>query len=272
MDPLSRRRRSRHDPERGQQHHSRRCRASPTPSIQTGQDTRGGRAVEHRERWRPALSVDRRPRVALRAHEPARPRRDNTDASSPARRQRSTWRRATATAVLRRAAWCATTSRASTALPARSRRAPTGQRRSLIPVVAKVGIDTVRAFVDRDGNGLRDVNSEPEQIATVTWTLAGPPPPPVPGKSVVVKVVSGTGADQARWQRAGGGAGEGLRAVHRGGEHPGRLAAGHEQGPRRADLSGGHRWRQDADLGLLPGHLPGQAERAEEEAEEGRRR
>ena len=52
----------------------------------------------------------------------------------------------------------------------------------------KVGTDTLTAFVDRDGNGLRDVNTEPQQTATVTWT---PAPPPVPGKSVVAKVVSG---------------------------------------------------------------------------------
>jgi hypothetical protein len=52
----------------------------------------------------------------------------------------------------------------------------------------KLGTDTLTAFVDRDGNGLRDVNSEPQQTATVVWT---PPPPPVPGKSVVVNVVSG---------------------------------------------------------------------------------
>jgi hypothetical protein len=57
----------------------------------------------------------------------------------------------------------------------------------------KVGTDTLTAFVDRDGNGVRDVNSEPQQTATVTWTQGGPipPPPPVPGKSVVVQVVSG---------------------------------------------------------------------------------
>jgi hypothetical protein len=52
----------------------------------------------------------------------------------------------------------------------------------------KLGTDTLTAYVDRDGNGSRDVNTEPQQTATVTWT---PPPPPVPGKSVVVKVVSG---------------------------------------------------------------------------------
>jgi hypothetical protein len=52
----------------------------------------------------------------------------------------------------------------------------------------KVGTDTLTAFVDRDGNGLRDVNTEPQQTATVTWT---PALPPVPGKSVVAKVVSG---------------------------------------------------------------------------------
>jgi hypothetical protein len=53
----------------------------------------------------------------------------------------------------------------------------------------KLGTDTLTAFVDRDGNGLRDVNSEPQSTATVIWA---PLPPPVAGKSVVVKVVSGT--------------------------------------------------------------------------------
>jgi hypothetical protein len=52
----------------------------------------------------------------------------------------------------------------------------------------KLGTDTLTAFVDRDGNGLRDVNSEPQQTATIVWT---PAPPPVPGKSVVAKVLSG---------------------------------------------------------------------------------
>ena len=56
------------------------------------------------------------------------------------------------------------------------------------------GIDTLTAFTDLNGNGIREAN-EPERTATVTWTAAPPPPPPappVPGKSVVVKVVSGT--------------------------------------------------------------------------------
>jgi hypothetical protein len=53
---------------------------------------------------------------------------------------------------------------------------------------ANVGTDTLTAFVDRDGNGAWDVNTEPRQIVTVTFA---PLPPPVPGKSVVVKVVSG---------------------------------------------------------------------------------
>jgi hypothetical protein len=53
---------------------------------------------------------------------------------------------------------------------------------------AKVGTDTLTAFVDRDGNGVWDVNTEPRQIVTVTWA---PLPPPVPGKSVNVQVVSG---------------------------------------------------------------------------------
>jgi hypothetical protein len=53
---------------------------------------------------------------------------------------------------------------------------------------ATVGTDTLTAFTDLNGNGIQD-GDEPQQTAIVTWT---PPPPPVPGKSVVVRVVSGT--------------------------------------------------------------------------------
>ena len=53
---------------------------------------------------------------------------------------------------------------------------------------ANVGTDVLTAFVDGNGNGVRDAG-EPQQAVTVAWT---PPPPPVPGKSVVAKVVSGT--------------------------------------------------------------------------------
>jgi hypothetical protein len=53
---------------------------------------------------------------------------------------------------------------------------------------AKTGTDTLTAFVDRDGNGTWDVNTEPRQIVTVTFA---PLPPPVPGKSVNLNVVSG---------------------------------------------------------------------------------
>jgi hypothetical protein len=53
---------------------------------------------------------------------------------------------------------------------------------------AKVGTDTLTAFVDRDGNGIWDVNTEPRQIVTVTFA---PLPPPVPGKTVNVQAVSG---------------------------------------------------------------------------------
>jgi hypothetical protein len=53
---------------------------------------------------------------------------------------------------------------------------------------AKTGTDTLTAFADRDGNGSWDVNTEPRQIVTVTFA---PLPPPVPGKSVNVNVVSG---------------------------------------------------------------------------------
>jgi hypothetical protein len=56
---------------------------------------------------------------------------------------------------------------------------------------AKTGVDTLTAFVDLDGNGVRNVNTEPQSTATVTWTAAPPLPPPVPGKSVNVSVVSG---------------------------------------------------------------------------------
>jgi hypothetical protein len=53
---------------------------------------------------------------------------------------------------------------------------------------AKTGTDTLTAFVDRDGNGTWDVNTEPRQIVSVTFA---PLPPPVPGKSVNLNVVSG---------------------------------------------------------------------------------
>ena len=53
---------------------------------------------------------------------------------------------------------------------------------------ANVGTDTLIAFTDVNGNGVRD-GGEPQQTVDVVWTA---PPPPVPGKSVVVKVVSGT--------------------------------------------------------------------------------
>jgi hypothetical protein len=50
------------------------------------------------------------------------------------------------------------------------------------------GRDDLLAFTDLNNNGSPDAG-EPTQTATVTF---GPPPPPVPGKSVVAKVVSGT--------------------------------------------------------------------------------
>jgi hypothetical protein len=53
---------------------------------------------------------------------------------------------------------------------------------------ANLGTDTLTAFIDTNGNGARDAD-EPLQTADVAWK---PPLPPVPGKSVVVKVVSGT--------------------------------------------------------------------------------
>jgi hypothetical protein len=53
---------------------------------------------------------------------------------------------------------------------------------------ANAGTDTLTAFIDANGNGSRDAD-EPAQSVTVVW---GAPPPPVPGKSVVAKVVSGS--------------------------------------------------------------------------------
>ncbi|HKE79505.1 MAG TPA: Ig-like domain-containing protein [Solirubrobacteraceae bacterium] len=50
------------------------------------------------------------------------------------------------------------------------------------------GTDTFTAFTDLNGNGVRD-GDEPQQATTVTWSA---PLPPVPGKSVVAKVASGT--------------------------------------------------------------------------------
>jgi hypothetical protein len=58
----------------------------------------------------------------------------------------------------------------------------------------RAGVDTLTAFTDLNGNGVRD-GDEPQQAVTVNWVQAPPPPPPappVPGKSVVVKVISGT--------------------------------------------------------------------------------
>jgi hypothetical protein len=54
-----------------------------------------------------------------------------------------------------------------------------------------LGTDTLTAFTDLNGNGSREAN-EPQRTASVTWTAPPPPAPPVPGKSVVVRVVSGT--------------------------------------------------------------------------------
>jgi hypothetical protein len=52
------------------------------------------------------------------------------------------------------------------------------------------GVDTLTAYTDLNNNGAPDAG-EPLQSTTVTWSPAPPPAPPVPGKSVVVKVVSG---------------------------------------------------------------------------------
>ncbi len=49
------------------------------------------------------------------------------------------------------------------------------------------GTDTLTAFTDLNGDGVREAN-EPQQQTSVTFT---PPLPPVPGKSVVAQVVSG---------------------------------------------------------------------------------
>ena len=67
---------------------------------------------------------------------------------------------------------------------------------------ANPGVDNLTAFSDLNNNGVRD-GDEPQQAASVTWTAPPPPGPPVPGKSVVVRVVSG----QVFIKRAGSGRG-----------------------------------------------------------------
>ena len=62
------------------------------------------------------------------------------------------------------------------------------------------GTDTLTAFVDRDGNGVRDVNTEPRQTVTVTVRAARRRRCPASRWSC--KVVSGTGVHQAPGQRA----------------------------------------------------------------------
>ena len=132
---------------------------------------------------------------------------------------------------------------------------------------AKTGTDTLTAFVDRDGNGIWDVNTEPRQIVTVTFA---PLPPPVPGKSVNVQVVSGKvlirrpGSGRAR--QAGPAKGfvplTGAANVPVGSQldtSKGRVAL-----TSAADTGGA----KTQTVGLLPGHLRGQAERSEEEAQE----
>ena len=92
-------------------------------------------------------------------------------------------------------------------------------------------MDTLAAFTDLNGNGVPDAG-EPTQSVNVTWT---PPLPPVPGKSVVVKVVSGTVfvkyppgyTPRATTPR------KGLRAVQGRGEPAGRHTTRHAQGPGR---------------------------------------
>ena len=94
--------------------------------------------------------------------------------------------------------------------------------------------------------------------------------PPVPGKSVVVRVVSGQVFIKFP-------AGQGPRAVVpppgfvplKGAANvPDRLAARHRQRPGRADLGSRHGRQEDPDGGLLRRPLPGQAVGAQEEAEE----
>ena len=115
-----------------------------------------------------------------------------------------------------------------------------------------LGTDTLTAFTDLNGNGVRDAN-EPERTATVTWTAPPPPAPPVPGKSVVVKVVSGQvfiklpGSGRARAT----GPPKGFVPFTGAANIPVGSQLDTEQGPRGVDVGGGHRRRQDPDLGLL---------------------
>ena len=137
---------------------------------------------------------------------------------------------------------------------------------------ANAGTDTLTAFTDINGNGVRDAD-EPQQAATVTGP-APPPPPPAAGAGQVRGREGGLGPGvhqvpaRLRAARAATGPPKGFVPFTGARQHPGRLAAGHEQGPRRADVGGRHGRREDADVGLLPGHLPGQADGAEEEAQE----
>ena len=95
---------------------------------------------------------------------------------------------------------------------------------------------------DRDHDGLLDDED----------SLDGSKPP-VPGKSVVVRVVSGTVLIKYPPGKAprGGDAGGRVRAAQGRREHPDRLAAGHRQGPHRADLRRRHRWQEDPEVAVL---------------------
>ena len=141
---------------------------------------------------------------------------------------------------------------------------------------------------DFNGDGKPDLAASNDQANTLTVFLntttpaaprpqpqpAGPPPPPVPGKSVVVRVVSGKvfikfpagqaprggsptkGSCRSRARRTS-------RSARSSTRRKGRVAL-----TSAADTGG----KKTQTVGLLRRHLPGQADGAEEEAQEARRR
>ena len=138
------------------------------------------------------------------------------------------------------AAWSVTPTTpipAGTTPPRPRRRAPTAA-----PASARRSTFTIVQPGDRDHDGILDDED----------SLDGSKPP-VPGKSVVVRVVSG---DVFIKFPAGQGPRAvtppaGLRAAQGRRERPDRLPARHRQRPGRADLGGGHRRQEDPEVRLL---------------------
>ena len=115
---------------------------------------------------------------------------------------------------------------------------------------------------DFNGDGKPDLAASNDQANTLSVFLnttppaapapgpAPPPAPPAPGKSVVVRVVSGTVTIKYPAGKAPAGTGKGFVPLTGAHQHPDGLAARHHQGSRRADLRGRHRGKktQTADF------------------------